>query len=286
VSSVITRLAAQKFREEYGLKVLYTAHGFHFFKGSPLSYWLLYYPVEKFFSKYLDCLITINREDYELATTKFHCKDVRRISGMGVNPSRFANVSEDQKMDFRNSLGIKKNDFVLVYVAEFIDRKNHAFLIENAEKIRQLMPDVKIIFSGRGMLMRKMQSLASKLRVLDMIIFLGFRNDVNVVISSSDIGISVSKQEGLGLHLVECMFCNLPVIASQDRGHREIIQNGFNGYIFEQGDIDSFIDLVNKLKHDQALYKMLSKNAVDSSKRFQLQVALKELGDIYMHYTR
>jgi glycosyltransferase EpsD len=189
-------------------------------------------------------------------------------------------------MDFRNSLGIKKNDFVLVYVAEFIDRKNHAFLIKNSEKIRQQLPDVKIIFSGRGMLMRKMQSLASRLGVMDMIIFLGFRNDVNVVISSSDIGISVSKQEGLGLHLVECMFCNLPVIASQDRGHREIIKNGFNGYIFEQGDIDSFIDLVKKLKDDQALYKMLSKNAVDSSKRFQLQVALKELGDIYTHYTR
>lgn len=285
-SSVITRLAARKYRKSYGLKVLYTAHGFHFFKGSPNYYWYLYYPVERFLSRYLDCLITVNREDYELAKTKFYCKDVRRIKGMGVDPKRFPSISIIQRSAFRAELGISEDHFLLVYVAEFTEIKNHVFLIRNARIIREALPDVKIVLSGRGELMKRMQKLAAELGVLDIIIFLGFRDDVSTVMYSSDLGVSFSKQEGLGLHIVECMFCGLPIIATQNRGHRETVEMGKNGFIYEQGDIYSFISYVKGVKGSPELYQSLSKYAIDSSKPFLLQVALEELCIIYSEFIK
>lgn len=60
VGSVTTRIAAKKARRKYNTKVIYTAHGFHFFKGAPIINWVLFYPIEKWLSKYTDCLITIN----------------------------------------------------------------------------------------------------------------------------------------------------------------------------------------------------------------------------------
>ena len=64
VGAMLTRLAAQNARKK-GTKVIYTAHGFHFYKGAPLINWLAYYPVEKWLARKTDVLITINKEDYK-----------------------------------------------------------------------------------------------------------------------------------------------------------------------------------------------------------------------------
>ena len=70
MGAVVARLAARENRNRGITKVLYTAHGFHFFKGSPKRYWLMYYPMEKFLLKYTDGIITINNEDYNLVILK------------------------------------------------------------------------------------------------------------------------------------------------------------------------------------------------------------------------
>ena len=61
-----------------------TAHGFHFYEGSPKKNWMIYYPIEKYFSRKNDTLITITHEDYRLAKKKFHCQ-VEHIHGVGVD---------------------------------------------------------------------------------------------------------------------------------------------------------------------------------------------------------
>ena len=89
MGSVVTRLAAKQARKKYNTKVIYTAHGFHFFKGAPILNWILFYPVEKWLSKYTDCLITINEEDYTLAKNKFHAKKVELVHGVGVDEKKW-----------------------------------------------------------------------------------------------------------------------------------------------------------------------------------------------------
>ena len=66
IGSVVARQAAKSARKN-GTKVIYTAHGFHFYKGAPKKNWMIFYPIEKYYSKFTDTLITINKEDYEFA---------------------------------------------------------------------------------------------------------------------------------------------------------------------------------------------------------------------------
>ena len=130
MGSVVTRLAAKKARKN-GTRVIYTAHGFHFYKGAPLLNWLLFYPIEKYLSKYTDDLITINKEDYELAKRKFHARNTYYIPGVGVDPNKFnINLTSEEKHKLRESLGLKDDDFVIIYVAELIKRKNQTMAIE------------------------------------------------------------------------------------------------------------------------------------------------------------
>lgn len=283
-ASVITRIAANKYRRRGVTKVLYTAHGFHFFKGGPWHHWFLYYPLERFFSRYLTCQVTINSEDYDLAKKRFFCEEVRRISGMGVDGCRFKIRSLEERLFFRNQLQIPANAKVLVYVAEFIYRKNHTFIINNARALKNLIPDLIIFLPGRGVLLKKMIALAKKNRVEDFVLFPGFRNDVDQIVGCADLGISSSRQEGLGMNVIESLMSGLPVIATDDRGHREIIKTGKNGFLYPHEDSEAFCNLIYQVLLDETLYHSLSIAARPSVLRFELKIAIEELGNIYKDY--
>ena len=94
IGSVIGRVAAHKTHT----KIIYTAHGFHFYKGAPIINWLLFYPVEKYLAKYTDTLITINKEDYKLAKKRFNkrCKNIEYVPGVGIDVKKF-NTSLPEK---------------------------------------------------------------------------------------------------------------------------------------------------------------------------------------------
>lgn len=125
MGSVVTRLASKHARKAYGTRVIYTAHGFHFYKGAPKLNWLLFYPVEKHLSKYTDDLITINNEDYELALKKFKAKRTYYVPGVGVDPKKFDfELSQEEKHELRKSLGIKDDDFVMIFPARLDKNKN------------------------------------------------------------------------------------------------------------------------------------------------------------------
>jgi glycosyltransferase EpsD len=281
VASVLTRIAANKYRKSGLTKVAYTAHGFHFFKGAPLYYWILFYPIERFFSRYLDCLITINSEDYNLAKRKFYCDKIELICGMGVDSGRFSLLESSEILEVRKSLGLSMENQVLIYVSEFIPRKNHAFLIKSVKILKAKFPALHVLLPGRGKLLNQMQELAKEEGVIDFVHFLGFREDVNLLMGASDIAISTSKQEGLGLHLVEAMMCGLPAVATDDRGHKEVVKFGYNGFLYPQGNSELFRYYISKLLSEKDLCKQFGHAAHEGSHRFELQKSITELSRIY-----
>lgn len=103
VGAMLTRLAAKQARKK-GTKVFYTAHGFHFYKGAPAINWILYYPVEKWLSRYTDVLITINKEDFERAKT-FRAGKVCYVPGVGIDLKKF-NVGYVNKEQKRKEIGV------------------------------------------------------------------------------------------------------------------------------------------------------------------------------------
>lgn len=284
MGSVTARIAAKNFRAK-GLKVLYTAHGFHFYKGSPKKFWFLYYPMEKFLSRYTDGIITINKEDFNLLNNRsFENKHSFLISGIGVEKKNFYQLRTEEKMKLREEFGLSRKDFILVYAAEYINRKNHHFLVQSIKSLKRKVPNLKVLLAGRGKLYEEIGILIQELEIEKTVFQLGFRSDIDKIYKIADVGVSTSKQEGLGLNLIEEMMCGLPVVATIDRGHKELINHGLNGYLFPQNNQKEFVNYVYDLYINNQLYQSLSSNAIKKAEKFTLKNSLEQMGNIYKEY--
>ncbi|MCL2451595.1 glycosyltransferase, partial [Candidatus Saccharibacteria bacterium] len=218
VGSVVTRLAAQKTRRQ-GTKIIYTAHGFHFFKNASPVNWLLWYPVEKFCARLTDILITINREDYERAKKKFKT-DVRYVPGVGIDTKKFAiKMTKNERDKYRKTLGLKSDDFAIIYVAEISKRKNQKQLLKEKAEIVRSNPKTHVLLVGGDTLNGRMQKLARELGIARNVHFLGYRQDIPKLLKISDLYCSTSRQEGLAMNVLEARLAGLPIEATTVRGH-------------------------------------------------------------------
>ena len=277
MGGVVTRIAAKKARNK-GTRVLYTAHGFHFFRGAPVLNWLIYYPIEKWLSKYTDTLITINEEDYNLAKRKFRANKVEIINGIGVAEEKFnLKMSKDEKHNMREALGLKDEDFVMIYVARIDKNKNHIMIINAMEKLTKVNKNIHLLIVGPDELNGLNQKIVKE-KNIENIHFLGFRKDIEVLIKCADVGISTSKREGLPLNLIEELYSGIPVIALDNRGHREIVKNDVNGYIIHNEDelIQKIIATTNK-----EIYDKITINSKETVKKFLLTNVKKDMERIY-----
>ena len=276
MGSVVTRIAAKKARKKYGTKVIYTAHGFHFFKGAPIKNWIIFYPIEKLLSKYTDCLITINKEDYNLAKNKFWCNDVEFVQGVGVDKNKFDIVMTDEEKDnLRKELDINKDDFVIIYPAELSKRKNQGMILDIMKELKdEGYKNVKLLLPGLDSMNGKYQQYAKILEIQDEVRFLGYRKDVPRLIKISNMAVSVAKQEGLPVNLIEAMMCNLPIVATDCRGNRDLIYdcvciddkenfkkkivNVIENKTIKNYDKDKY-ELSNIMKEMEKIYKRMQK---------------------------
>lgn len=282
MGGVVARLAGKEARKKNGLKMLYTAHGFHFFKGSPKQYWIMYYPMEKYLSRYTDAIITINKEDYDLVKNHgFKNLHTFQIPGIGINTDRLFVADEEKKQELRKEYGYKPDEFLLIYIAEYIPRKNHKFLIDSIPELIKKVPDLKFMFAGRGKDMEQTIQYAKDLGVEKYIDFLGFRKDIGNLIAMSDVGVSASKQEGLGLNLAEEMFSGKPVVATVDRGHKEMVKQGENGFLYPQGNQEQFVEAVTFMYEHHERRIEMGRNAYESIQKFRLENSLAEMEKIY-----
>ncbi len=285
MGSVVTRLAALKARR-HGTRVIYTAHGFHFYKGAPLLNWLLFYPVEKILAKYTDELITINKEDYTLAKNKFNV-NVYYVPGVGIDENKFNfNMSANEKSNLRKSLGLSNDDFIMIFPAELSNRKRQEWLIGSIKDLINDYPNIHILLPGRDNLNGKIQSFAKELGLNKNIHFLGFRKDIPQLLSISDIAISSSKQEGLPVNIMEAMYVGLPIIATDCRGNRDLVTDGINGYVVPKNDSYSFVKRIKELYlNKQKLIEISRKNRTDINK-YLLSNIMDNMKDIYERKTK
>lgn len=249
MGSVVTRLAAKSSRKKHHTRVIYTAHGLHFFKGSPIINWLLFYPVEKYLSKYTDTLILINKEDYDRCKRKFKkCKDIQYVPGVGIDEEKFNfEMTKKEKLELRKSLGLKEKDFVMIYPAELSKRKRQVWLINSIEELLKKHNDIHLLLPGKDSLNGECQELVKKLDLEKQIHFLGYRKDIPKLLKISDISVSAANQEGLPVNIMEAMYVGLPIVATDCRGNRDLVKDGKNGYLITIGDQNRFTECVEKL---------------------------------------
>ncbi len=283
MGSVVARLAAKKARKN-GTRVIYTAHGYHFFKGAPLKNWMFFYPVEKYLAKYTDTQITITQEDYELAKKKFKIKDLHLVHGVGLDEKKFnVEISDEEKRSLKKKLGLEENDFVVVYTAEISKRKRQELLIKAFQRIIKNNKNVKLLLVGSDSLNGKCQKLAKKLKIDGNVLFLGYRKDIPEILNISDIAISVARQEGLPVNIMEAMYMELPIVATDCRGNRELVIHNENGFIVPQNDVmeNNIYNYTSLLIKDINLREKFGKKSKDEIKKYTLDNVIKDMKKIY-----
>ena len=278
-ASVIVRLACRGLRKK-GLKVFYTAHGFHFYKGAPLKNWLLYFPVEWMLSRVTDALITINKEDYARAQ-KFGAKKVCYVPGVGIDFSKFDfEFSKEERRAKRAELGVPENAKLLVSVGELNRNKNHEMIVRALSKLND--SNVHYCIVGSGDLREYLESLAKELGVAEQVHLLGYRNDVAQIYKVSDVFCFASFREGLPVALMEAMESELCVICSPIRGNTDLISDNVNGFVAENNaDIisEKILAAVRCVDTDYG-YEM-RRRAKKTVREFGVERVLEKLKSVY-----
>ncbi len=279
MGGMLTRLAVPAHRQS---KVLYTAHGFHFYKGAPLANWALYYPIEWLMSHRTDCLITINPEDYAFAKRHFHHPDVVLVDGVGYNSDRFFPVTPEQKAALRREKGYQADERLLIYVAELNRNKNQKMLIDVLRETQ----NTRLLLVGADNFDGAYAAYAERAGVRDRVEFLGHREDADALLQMSDVCVASSLREGLPVNIMEAMACGLPVVAADNRGHRALVRDGENGFLVAPDDAAAMARNVTRLLEDPALYDRLRANAGESIRRYAKENVVQQMKTIYANYQR
>lgn len=273
MGSVVTRLAAKKARKN-GTRVIYTAHGFHFYKGAPMLNWLLFYPIEKWLSRYTDTLITINQEDYDLAKRKFHSRQIELVHGVGVDPEKFNfEMSEEEKDKLREEIGIDKDDFVMICVGELNDNKNQIMQIEAMKELVREHKNIKLVLAGEGDKREFLEQKIKEYNLNDNVKLLGYRTDIPRLLKISNLALSTSKREGLPVNVIEALTVGIPVIGTNCRGTRDLIRDGENGYVIGfNSDTELVEAIVNFFNNKTRLVKADKKFTMENIKSKYIKI--------------
>jgi glycosyltransferase EpsD len=271
VMGVMTRLAANKTRK-IGTKVLYMAHGFHFYSGAPILNWLAY-PIEKYMSRYNDVLVTINKEDFQRAKKKFHTPCVEHINGIGLNIEKYS--QEIDRSSKRKQLGIENDEILILSVGELQKRKNHEPMIRAVARIGN--SKIKYYICGRGELQENLQYLIKKLNLEHQVKLLGYRRDINEIMKAADIYAHPSLREGLGLASLEAMAAGLPLVTSNVQGIPDYVVDGETGFKCNPMDVDAYAENIVRLISDEALRKRISKNNLCCVKKYDVNSIKTEI---------
>lgn len=275
-ASILTRLAARGARKK-GSVVMYTCHGFHFHNAAPKKNWMIYYPIEKFCSRFCDFIVTINKEDFNRAKT-FHAKNVRYIPGVGVDISRIKNTKVD-KQAYKKSIGIPEDCVMLLSVGEMIERKNHEVIIRALGKLQN--KNIYYVICGKGPLKEHLENLAKELGLAENVVFLGFRRDIPELCNTADISAFPSRIEGLGLAGIEAMAAGVPLVSSNVHGILDYVINGKTGYACDPEDVDGFANAISKLATDMELRENMREDCLKAVEPFELHNALRVMWNIY-----
>lgn len=239
IGGALARSAARKQRK-MGTKVIYTAHGFHFYDGAPLKNWLLFYPVEWICSWWTDILITINKEDYKRAKDKFHAKKVVYVPGVGIDTAKFRSGTIDVEKK-RVGLGLQNEDIMLLSVGELSIRKNHEIVIRALYEMKN--SNVKYFICGRGNLKSYLSNLINDLDMKSQVKLLGYRTDISEICQATDLFVLPSHQEGVSVALMEAIACQIPVVCSKIRGNEDIVSD----YLFDENVVEDLTCLLKKI---------------------------------------
>lgn len=256
LGGILGRIVAKQF----GIPVIYTAHGFHFFKGSPKINWLVFFPVEWFFSFFTDVLVTINNEDFELAKRRLHAKNVFHINSNGIDVIQALTISDQEKKlikkDFRERFNIPSNAFLISSVGELSVRKNHK-LVLNALKLikKDIRDNIFYVIAGVGKEKEELISIASEFGFESNLKLIGYQKNVHEINYASDVSILPSLREGLGIAGLDAVVDGVWLIGTKFGGVSDYLIHEENGWLIDPKDENELLLYINQIYNNRMIPK-------------------------------
>ena len=281
VGAMIARLAALSARKK-GTKVIYTAHGFHFFKGAPLLNWLVFFPAEWVLAPVTDVLITINLEDHARAKRLMKAKRIEYVPGIGIDTGKF-HADPEIYQEKRRELGFGEEDFLILTVAEMTKNKNHITHLQALAllKEKEEFSHMHYLIVGRGEEWPNLERSARELGISDHVHFMGYRTDAPDFYRCSDLFLFMTFREGLSVALMEAMGSGMPILCSRIRGNTDLVEDGISGE-FPVIEPQAVADAILKLYRDPERRAAYGKAAAEKVKLFDNKNVHARIKDIYL----
>lgn len=206
--------------------------------------------------------------------------EIFKIDGVGVSLERFHPVSEKEKSDLCKELGFSEKDFIITVVAELNKNKNQIMLVKSVPELAKIIPNLKILLIGKETL-PIVREFVQKEKLENYVEFLGYRRDVEKFTMMSDVAFSASLREGLPVNIIEAMACGLPVVVSDNRGHRSLIKDKETGFIFSPKSEKKMTDAIILLYKNPSLRAEMGKRNVEEAKKYSVNIAVAKMAEIY-----
>lgn len=261
-------------------RLVYTAHGFHFYRGAPWRNWL-FYPLEWGLARLTDVLVTINREDERRARSFPVRGHVAYISGVGVEIARYSSPRTDEVGRWREVLGLSPEDFVILCPAELGRNKNQQQLLAAVRELRRGGVPAILLLAGTGSGEASCRKLAARYGVAREVRFLGFRRDMPRLLHAADVVALLSRREGLPKSLLEGMAAGKPLVATDVRGNRDLVAPGRNGYLVPFGDVPATAAALTRLHRDTSLRQRMGEYSRKLAALYDLDEIRREVAAIY-----
>lgn len=296
-----SKLSGRTQNPEKQIKIFHTAHGYLFYDDNSLKKWAYLLP-EMLCGKVTDVLMVMNHEDLEIAKKHKLCgksNKIYYIDGMGIDLAKFQKLQDTPLSvinEWKKSFGLKENDFTFVYAAEFSKRKNHGLLLrgfaralsalKGLERNNELpeafsTDSLKLILAGDGALLEETKSLAAELGIEDQVLFPGYVRNTPELYACCQAAVTTSRIEGLPFNVMEAMACGLPVVASDIKGHQELITHGENGLLFEIGGAKRLTEQMIEVYKNAALREKFRAASLDKIKLFSIEHIYPAIMGIY-----
>ncbi|MGG1612745.1 glycosyltransferase family 4 protein [Paenibacillus sp. FSL K6-2441] len=277
-ASVVCRVAALMAGRPYP-KVVYTAHGFHFYTGAPWLNWLLYYPLERLLSRWTDILVTINREDARRAAAFPVRGRSVYVPGVGADLTLYSDAAlgDGNREQQRRELGLAPDDFAVLCIAELNRNKNQAQLIEAIAELRRRGVPAVLLLAGVGREEARYRQLAAA----EAVRFLGYRRDVPQLLQAADVLALASRREGLPKALLEGLAAGKPLVATAVRGSRDLVAPGRNGYLVPVGDVQATAEALERLQQDAGLRQRMGEYGRKLARLYDLEQIRRDVAAMY-----
>lgn len=260
--------------------IIYTAHGFHFYKGAPLFNRTILKWAEMMMAHWTDVIITMNQEDYE-AAKKFKLRNngkVYYVPGVGIDTDVYKNIVIDRGK-IRSSVGVQDKDIVCISMGDLISRKNYGVAIKAIAECKN--PHLHYLICGKGPELESLKKLAKEQGVEEQIHFLGFRTDIKELLKVADIFLFTTRQEGMPRSMMEAMASGLPCIASRIRGNVDLLENEKGGYLVPVNDVGIIAEKIQELMSDEGLRKKMSERNLVRILDFDSKKVKEIISEIY-----